>query len=112
MTCGVCHPEAFREGQGRVFGYAVADRPSRVAAGIRRLHYLGAEHVFTDEPKGRVKDRPGLKILRKVLCRGDRVILADEKSLGTKPAYVEANIETFEARGINVAIMRKEYFGN
>ena len=112
MTCGCCHPEAFRENGNRVFGYVVADRMGQADTGMRQLHYLGAEHVFTDKPIGRVKDRPGLKLLRKLMCPGDKLLLADERALGTKPDRAEANMAMLEAKGLQVAIVRKEFFEN
>ena len=110
MTCGCCHPESFRENDNRVFGYVVADKPGSAGTEIRKLHFVGAEHVLSDEPKGRVRDRPSLRILRKIMRSGDKLILADEKALGTKPAYVDANMAAIEAQGVEVAFIRKEYF--
>ena len=110
MTCGCCDPEAFRENDNRVIGYVVASRPSRAAGDTRRLYYLGAELVLVDPPKGRVIDRPAFKLLRQIMRRGDKLVLASEKALGTKPTHVEANCASLEADGIEIAIMRKEYF--
>ncbi len=90
--------------------HMIADNPARVAEGIHQLHYLGAEHVFTDKPRERVNDRSSFKILRKVLCRGDKLILSDEKALGTKPAHVSANVAKREDAGIETAFVRREFF--
>ena len=71
---------------------------------------MGAELVLTDLRQGRVKDRPGLKLLRKIMRCGDKLVLADEKALGTKPAYVAANIAAIEAEGVEVAFVREGFF--
>lgn len=109
MTCGVCHPEAFREGDNRVFGYAATDRAD-ISADARKLHYVGAEHIFTDEPKGNVRYRPNLKLLRKLMRPGDKLVVENEQSLGTKPEYVTANVAALEAEGIIVMFIREDYF--
>ena len=110
MTCGVCHPEAFRENGNRVFGYVVTGLPGRAETDMRQLHYLGAEYVFSDEPKGNVRFRPMLRILRKIMQRGDKLIMAEEKALGTKPKYVSANIAMIEEHGIKVGFIDREFF--
>ena len=110
MTCGVCHPEAFREGNGRVFGYVAEPLQGPTDISVRQVYYVGAELVLTDLQQGRVRDRPSFKILRKIMRKGDKLILADEKALGTKPAYVSANIAAIEATGVEVAFINKEFF--
>lgn len=110
MTCGVCHPEAFRESAGRVWGYVAEPANGPADVRVRQAYFVGAELVLTDLRQGRVKDRPGLKLLRKIMRRGDRLVLADEKALGTKPEYIEANVAAIEAEGIEVAFIRKDYF--
>lgn len=110
MSCGVCDPEAFRENGNRVFGYVAEPANGPSDMNVRRVYYLGAELVMTDVQKGRVKDRPGFKVLRKIMRRGDKLILADEKALGTKSEYVDANLAAIEAQGIDVAIMKKGFF--
>lgn len=110
MTCGVCHPEAFREPEQRVFGYVAEPRNGPADMNVRRVYYVGAELVMTDVREGRVMDRPGYKLLCKIMRPGDKLILADEKALGTKPAYVSANMAALEAQGVEVAIVREEYF--
>ena len=111
MTCGVCHPEAFREKNTRVFGYVAEPPQGPTDINVRNVYFLGAELVLTDIRQGRVRDRPGMKILRKIVRPGDKLILADEKALGTKPAYVDANMAAIEAQGVEVAFIRKEFFG-
>ncbi len=88
----------------------VTGHPGRAGTDIRQPHYLVAEHVLSDKPTGRVRDRPSLKILRKIMRPRDKLIPADERALGTKPAYVSANMAAIEATGIEVAVMRREYF--
>ena len=110
MTCGVCHPEAFRETSARVFGYVAEPLQGPTDINVCNVYFLGAELVLTDIRKGRICDRPGMKILRKIMRSGDKLILADEKALGTKPEYVEANIASIESDGVEVAFIRKEYF--
>ncbi|WP_306114207.1 MULTISPECIES: hypothetical protein [unclassified Roseovarius] len=110
MTCGVCHPEAFREDSKRVFGYVAEPRNGPADINVRRAYYVGAELVMTDIREGRVMDRPGYKLLCKIMRPGDKLILADEKAIGTKPAYVSANLEALEAQGVEVALVSKEYW--
>lgn len=111
MSCGACAPEAFREGDGVVYGYLVAHSVDRAASQARKLHFMGAEHVFADEPKGHVGQRPSFyKLVKKLLRSGDKLILATEGALGTKPYRAERHIEALEARGIQVAILRSDYF--
>ena len=110
MTCGVCHPEAFREADRRVFGYVAEPRNGPADMNVRRTYFVGAELVLTDIREGRVMDRPGWKVLRKIMRAGDRLILADEKALGTKPAYVSANMAALEEQGVEVAVIREGFF--
>lgn len=107
---GVCHPEAFREPDLRVLGYVAEPRQGPADINVRRVYYVGAELVMTDIREGRVMDRPGYKVLRKIMRPGDKLILVDEKALGTKSAYVAANMAALEAQGMVVAVIRKGFF--
>lgn len=60
----------------------VTGHPGRAGTDIRQPHYLVAEHVLSDKPTGRVRDRPSLKILRKIMRPRDKLIPADERALG------------------------------
>ncbi len=114
LTCGACHPEAFRTEKGaRIRGYAVASDHGHLSTQIKRLHYLGAEHVFADFPVGRVKHRPNFKLLAQpsvYLRPGDTLLLADNRALGTKPARADAIIDDLTADGIEVCVIRPDYF--
>ena len=109
MTCGACHPEAFRsEAARRVIGYTVARTPGRLAVNTQRLHYFGAEYVFSDLPVGQVKHRPGLKAARKVASRGDRLIIADDICLGTKSSASARILEQLLSEGLDVQVLKTE----
>ena len=110
MSCGVCAPEAFREGGGVVYGYLTARTVDHAAWEARKLNYMGAQYVFADEPKGHVGLRRNFRRMSKLSRPGDKVILAAESALGTKPERVERHIEALEAKGVQVAILRPEYF--
>lgn len=110
MSCGVCYPEAFREKTARVWGYVAEPANGPADVRVRQAYFVGAELVLTDLRQGRVKDRPGFKLLRKIMRCGDKLVLADEKALGTKPAYVAANIAAIEAEGVDVAFVREGFF--
>lgn len=111
MSCGACAPEAFREGGGVVYGYLVARTVDQAAHEARNLYFMGAECVFADEPKGHVGLRPSFdKLCNKCLRSGDKLILATETALGTKPHRAERHIAALEAQGIQVAILRLDYF--
>ena len=109
MTCGVCHPEAFREPEQRVFGYVAEPRNGPADINVRRVYYVGAELVMTDIREGRMMDRPGYKLLCNIMRSGDQLILANEKALGIKPGYVSANIAALEAQGVEVTFIDKDY---
>ena len=111
MACGACEPAAFREGDGVVYGYLVARTEDAAARDARKHYYMGAECVFADEPKGQVGLRSGYsKLSKKFLRRGDKLILATERALGTHPRLAERHIAALEAQGVRVAILRPEYF--
>lgn len=111
MTCGACHPEAFRpEGGGRVFGYLVGRDPSDIADAARKLMYLGAEHVYADIPHGNVRYRKGLLRICKVMRPGDRLILASDKTLGRDNRTSEARKAEIEALGVEVFFIRAGFF--
>lgn len=107
MTCGACHPEALEdEMRGRVFGYAVASHPSKLARQTRRLYFLGASLVYTDKPDGKVANRNGFRCLLRVSRDGDTIILADKRCFGRdRPG---THIERLEAAGIHVNVMKPE----
>ena len=108
MTCGVCHPQAFRPTKGaRVFGYAAfaSQRSASTGASVPDLHYMGAETVFTDHAAGHVRSRSGYAMLCKVLRNKDRLILDREESMGTKPGYRARNIARIEAMGVEVMVL-------
>ena len=107
MTCGACHPEAFRsKAIPRVIGYAVAKTPGRLALMTQRLHFFGAEYVFSDQPSGQVKHRPGFKAATKVASPGDRIILADDHCLGTKPVASAKVLAVLEGRGFDIQVLK------
>ncbi|MEX0282119.1 MAG: hypothetical protein AB3N13_13130 [Arenibacterium sp.] len=111
MTCGACNPEQFRTGGGVVYGYLVAANVDQAAHEARKLYFMGAEHVFADEPKGNVGKRRGFSRLRdKLLRSGDKLILSCESALGTKPHLAAHHFASLEAQGITVAVLRDDYF--
>jgi len=111
MTCGACHPEAFRpDSGGRVFGYVVARDPTAIASATTRLAYLGAQHVFADLPHGNVRYRKGLQRLRKVMRPKDRLVLYHIDALGQRQNRASAILSEIEADGIETAIIRPGYF--
>ncbi len=89
--------------------YAFTDRAG-ISADARKLHYVGAEHIFTDEPRGNVRYRPNLKLLRKLMRPGDKLVVVNEQSLGTKPGYITANVAALEAEGVVVMFIKEDYF--
>ena len=93
-----------------MFGYVAESRNGPADINVRRAYYVGAELVLTDIREGRVMDRPGYKLLCKIMRPGDKLILADEKTIGTKPAYVSANLEALEAQGVEVAVICEDFF--
>lgn len=103
MTCGICAPELFPAAQtGVCFGYVVASDPSKLVREAHALYFMGAKHVFADNPTGNVRHRVGLNRLRKVMREGDALILYSAKALGRKPARAAANMADIEADGITV----------
>ena len=93
-----------------MFGYVAEPRNGPADINVRRAYYVGAELVMTDIREGRVMDRPGYKLLCKIMRPGDKLILVDEKAIGTKPAYVSANLEALEAQGVEVAVICEDFF--
>ena len=111
MACGACHPEAFRsKRRGRVFGYTAAHDPSSIAHDTTKLVYLGAEHVYADQPQGNVRYREGLARLRKVMRPGDKMVLARLDALGQRRDRALEILSEIEADGIETAIIRHGYF--
>ena len=111
MTCGICNPQAFRQKRGmRVFGYAVFKNKGGAsrARPIPKLHYMGAETVFTDHAAGHVRNRPGYQLLAKVLRKGDMLILDSLQSLGSKPGYQERNASRIEALGVQIMVLTQD----
>lgn len=108
MTCGVCNPAAFHPAKGkRVWGYAATTKPGLLARQVAQLYYMGCETVFTDAALGRVLSRPGYQALRSpILARkGDRVVFADPKALGScRPAQDRRTAE-LQARGVEVMFL-------
>ena len=95
----------------RILGYVAVRRPTKAATQVRRLYYMGAQLVLTDQPRGRLSSRPAFKALRSLLLRrGDKLYLADITALGTKRAYSERNAAALEADGIDIMLLRKDYF--
>ena len=92
-----------------IAAYVAEPRLEPADINVRRVYYVGAELVMTDIREGRIMDRPGYKVMCKIMRPGDKLILADEKALGTKPAYVSANMAALEAQGVEVAVIREEY---
>ncbi|WP_299970180.1 hypothetical protein [uncultured Roseobacter sp.] len=111
MTCGACTPEAFREGGGVVYGYLVARTVDQAASEARKLYFMGAQHVFADEPTGHIQHRSSYsKLSNRFLRPGDKLILATETALGTKRHQAERHIEALMARGVEVFTLNPEYF--
>lgn len=114
MTCEVCCPKAFRPSpKSRVFGYVVF-RSREIACHlpvVPDLHYMGAETVFTDFASGRVRHRPGFKLLRKILRAGDLLLIDRETSLGTKPGYRARNYAELDAMGVELAVLSPSALG-
>ena len=110
MTCGVCSPEMFRvENGGRLMGYCSDDTQIAVSLRLPDLYFMGAKFVVWDvSPSGQVMKRPGLKCIRKVLRRGDTLVISRIADLGTKLAYQKAAIRALEGDGIAVAFLTGE----
>ena len=84
MSCGVCNPNAFREALntegGYVYGYTCSKRPE---FSVRQLYYMGAQHVMWDYPSPtNTLKRNGLKLLLKLLRKGDTLIISKSEDLG------------------------------
>lgn len=111
MTCGACDPEAFRKDeQSRIVGYLVVREMHQATALARKLYFLGAELVLSDPPTGKVRQRKGFVKLTSVLRKGDKLVLASESDLGTKPQARDTVLSEIAAEGVEIAIMRPEYF--
>ena len=91
-----------------MFGYTVAADPSQIATNAARVHFMGAQHVFSDLPHANVRHRPGLRKLRRALRQGDSLILSHRSDLGSKPVRSQANINLIEADGVEVLVLRPE----
>ena len=68
-----------------LWGYVAEPRQGSADINVRRVYYVGAELVMTDIREGGVMDRPGYEVLCKIMRPVDKLILADERALGTKP---------------------------
>lgn len=109
MACGVCEPKAFRQGADVVYGYLVASHMHVATSEARKLYYMGAQHVFSDMPQGKISNRPGWQRLRKCLRSGDRLVLASASALGTKPARADLHMQALENDGIETFILNQDY---
>lgn len=110
MTCGACEPTAFRQGAEVVYGYLVTDQMHSATHEARKLYFMGAQHVFSDLPQGKLSNRPGWRLLRKCLRSGDRLVLASPVALGTKPERANAHMQALEQDGIKTFILNQDYF--
>ncbi len=109
MTCGVCHPEAFQgDERSRIFGYAVSNHPGALSRQIRQLHHMGAQYVYVDAPKGIVSQRPGYLGVCRVMRDGDKLVLANDKCLGTKPQHADRHLAALERSGLSVHVLTPE----
>ena len=113
MTCGVCSPEAFQPANGkRVWGYLTASDMHVATAQARKLYFMGAQRVLSDKPGDALEDRSGWHMLDDpvMLRKGDRLILSKVEDLGTDTDQAEAHIEALALRGVEVCILKPEYF--
>ena len=113
MTCGVCSPEAFRPKKGaKVWGYVTASEMHVATIQSRKLYFMGAEHVVSDAPDADLDDRPGWQLLAEpvYLRDGDRLILSKAEDLSSDTETAEARIADLMARGVEVCILKPEYF--
>ena len=113
MTCGVCSPAAFRTKKGaKVWGYLTASEMHVATIQARKLHYMGAEHVFADAPDADLDERPGWQLLSEpiYLRDGDRLILSKKEDLSSDTETANAHIADLTARGVEVCILQPEYF--
>ena len=111
MTCGVCDPKAFRPSKGgRFFGYtAFPDQATASRGGtVPDLYFMGAQRVFSDLAQGNVRYREGFRVMCKVMRKGDRQLIDNPLSLGTKPEYQTRNLARIEAMGVEVLELTPE----
>lgn len=113
MTCGACEPEGFRpKTGGRVLGYLTTSKMHTATLQARKLYFMGAEAVFSDAPDAALEDRPGWKLLSHPVClrSGDRLILSKDEDLHSNPNVAEAHLAALLARGVEVFVLKPEFF--
>ena len=75
----------------------------------RKLYFMGAEFVLSDAPDKDLDERPGWQLLSEAiyLRDGDRLILSKQEDLSDA---AEQHIADLMARGVEVCILKPEYF--
>lgn len=113
MSCGVCSPGSFRENYQakRVFGYAHSTS-SNAYLKVRELYFQGAELVVWDEsptPGTHFFERGSIKLLCKLLRKGDALLVSDDAALGDRPRRRKYIINQFCAMGVDVYVSTKNW---
>lgn len=92
----------------RLVGYARAsatDDPDSLDLQVHELQAAGCAEVFTDQPAGRVGDRPALAQALEHLEEGDALVITELFRLGRYTAGVLELIDNLDKRGIGLHVL-------
>ena len=108
MSCGVCEPEAFKDG-GRRFGYVAGLDPMATVRDAAQIMYYGVsdKRLYADLAIGNVRYRKGLLRVRKIARPGDAIVIASLAALGVKPERALRVVDEIEETGVRVWVVPK-----
>ncbi len=93
---------------GRLVGYArvsASDTPASLDSQHRELSEAGCTTVFTDQPTGKLMDRPGMTQALEHVHEGDTLVVVELSRLGRYTAGVLELIDALDQRRVGFRVL-------